>query len=174
MKTQQSAPSLDQLQGLHLPEAVTNLPIAPGWVLAVIVLIVTGLLAAKFMHRCIMKNAYRREAIKHLGKMFQDHQSHNSDQRLLVEINQLLKSVAIRRYPQAGCAKLSGASWQTFLARSSCNIKAIEADVFHEFVNIYAQDVDLSLARRETLCNSATLWLKKHHNLIAIKEESIV
>lgn len=174
MSTEANVPSLDQLQNLHLPEPVSSFPSAPGWLLALMVLLITALLVAKVTHLLIVKNAYRRLAVKQLHDIYQLYGTHQSDQKLLADINQLLKSVAILRYPQSFCAKLSGVNWQDFLSRSSCHIKNLKAEVFHEFANIYTPEFSLSDARRGLMYRSAELWLKKHHDVEPVKGKSIV
>jgi len=165
--------ALDQLKGLHLPEEVSQWPMAPGWIISGISLLAIIIFSSRFIYRQLKKNRYRRQAIEKLSVLFIDYSQHNNDRELLAQVNGLLKAVAIKRYSAQKCAGLSGSQWLRFLERSCENNKAIDSKVFTHLTSIYSADVTINAAQRQQLLSTATLWLKKHHDL-ENKEQSSV
>jgi len=165
--------ALDQLKGLHLPEGVSQWPLAPGWIIIALFLLALIVFGCRFVYRQLKKNRYRRQAIEKLSILFTDHSRHNNDRELLVQVNGLLKAVAIKRYSSVQCAGLSGSQWLHFLERTCENNKAVDNKVFTHLTSIYRADVTINHAHRQRLLSAATLWLKKHHD-IENKERSSV
>jgi len=157
--------ALDQLEGLHLPEGVSQWPLAPGWIICALLLLAIIIFSSRFIYRQLKKNRYRRQATKKLSVLFTDYSQHNNDKELLAQVNGLLKAVAIKRYSAQQCAGLSGSQWLRFLERSCEKNKAIDNKVFAHLGNIYSADVTINAEQRQQLLSTATLWLKKHHDL---------
>ena len=157
--------ALDQLKGLHLPEQVSQWPLAAGWVIIALCLIAIVIFSSRFIYSQLKKNRYRRQAIEKLSVLFADYSRHNNDKELLVQVNGLLKAVAIKRYSSQQCAGLSGSQWLSFLERTCGNNKAIDSEVLAHLTRIYTAEVTINAEQRQQLLNTATLWLKKHHDL---------
>lgn len=114
---------LSQLRDIHLPEAVSFWPPAPGWwLLLVLILIGVG-----FIYRqAIIAMIQRRKLAKVLEELDQayhhyqeqaafEHRRNQAGLDFLASINILLNRVAIVMFPQAPSEKLSGAQWLDFL-----------------------------------------------------------
>jgi hypothetical protein len=104
---------LASLRPLHLPAPVGWWPPAPGWwLLALLVLLLGG--AAGWYYR---RTALRRAALAELQRL-QQHVT--DDTALTAALNQLLRRVALARFPRTQVAALSGTAWLRFLeARAS-------------------------------------------------------
>ncbi len=148
---------LAELAPLRLPEAIGWWPLAPGWwllIVLVLLLLGTGLwLYRKQRHA----SAYRRQALSQLDEL---QNAHKDDPNAFAqELNALLKATALRSYPSAQCAGLSGANWLVFLNRA-----------------LPDQDAPTSLATapydaaaqidRQTLLHYAKAWIKKHRSAL--------
>jgi len=108
----------DSLQLLHdivLPAPVPWWPLAPGWyVLAIIVIIVFAGLAIRWALR-YRKNYYRREALAQLDAIFQKMQSPDARTAALVKTAILVKQVALVSFDRPRVAPLSDEPWRRFL-----------------------------------------------------------
>ena len=114
---------LSQLRDIHLPEAVTFWPPAPGWW----VLLVLLLIGLAFVYRqAIITMIQRRKLANALEQLNDAHlhftvQSQDAENRnqagleFLAAINSLLNRVVMVKYPDAPSEKLSGNKWLEFL-----------------------------------------------------------
>ncbi len=99
---------LANMRPLHLPAPVGWWPPAPGWwLLLALLLLIAGL--AWWYYR---RTALRRAALAELRRL---QQGAPDDTRLTVDLNQLLRRVALARFPRAQVAALSGTDWLQFL-----------------------------------------------------------
>jgi hypothetical protein len=115
---------LSELADIHVPDAVSFWPPAPGWwVLAAIVL---GLLAyAAFLQFRRWQQGQRLKAALHelqrLQQQWQltpDAERANKLAQVLHTCNSVLKRVALVHYPAAQVASLNGQAWLNFLDHS--------------------------------------------------------
>ena len=118
---------LSQLRDIHLPEAVTFWPPAPGW-WVLLALIIVGLV---FLWRHAIAAMIRRRKLASVleelertyGKFNEtaafDNKRNQAGLDYLATVNVLLKRVALVIYPEAGIAQMSGAQWLKFL--DSCD-----------------------------------------------------
>lgn len=98
---------LATLRPLHLPAPVGWWPPAPGW-WGVAVLLLLAAAAGWWYYR---RGALRRTALAELRRL-----QHNADdRRLAVDLNRLLRRVALARFPRNEVAALSGEDWLRFL-----------------------------------------------------------
>jgi Domain of unknown function (DUF4381) len=106
---------LAALHPLRSPELIGWWPLAPGWwvllTLAVLALLALGI----FIYRRYKANAYRRQALLQLQALHSQWQADADASRYLAALNALLKSVALRAFPEGDCASRSGQSWVDFL-----------------------------------------------------------
>lgn len=120
-----SAELLEQLADIHLPEAVSFWPPAPGWwLLALLMLVLLGWLGLKIMQ-------IRRQrkicafAMQELDRVYAAYQGETGGEdpdqanaarlRFLNEMNSVLRRVALWHYPYSGAASLSGRAWVDFI-----------------------------------------------------------
>lgn len=121
---------LSQLADIHLPDAVTLWPPAPGWwVLAALVLVALAFLCRQQLRRLLV----RRRMNNALGELEQAYhtwrlraeQGDDTNQAgldLLYGFNAVLKRVALAYCPQSGSQaevpRLTGEAWLQFLDRT--------------------------------------------------------
>jgi len=123
------APATDALAALrdiHLPEAVSFWPPAPGWwVLLLALLIVAALscLAVRWRRRSI-----KRAALRELEAAQRDFGSTGDTAELAASLSSVLRRVALARFARAEVAGLHGAEWLGFLANSGSGV-GFPADV---------------------------------------------
>ena len=108
---------LSQLRDIHLPEPVSWWPPAPGWWLLGVLLAVAvaGLLYGS--RRYLLATAWRRQGRRLLVRQYRLWQLDHDDQRYLQGVNEVLKRTALRCFPEAEVAALSGQRWTRFLDR---------------------------------------------------------
>lgn len=123
---------LSQLADIHLPDAVSSWPPAPGWwLLAALVLLLLALLVRKLLQRTLVRRKLHA-ALRELDVSYQswqaasqiDAQRNQAGLDLLYSFNTILKRVALVHFPDADVARLSGSAWLQFLDA---------ADGSHEF-----------------------------------------
>ena len=105
---------LSGLRDIHLPEAVSWWPPAPGW-WGVLVL---GLLAIAmlFLIRAWRKRRrLRNSAILEVQRVCETFEQHHDNLRLIRELSVLLRRISISYFPRADVASLTGEQWLRFL-----------------------------------------------------------
>ena len=105
---------LSQLRDIHLPEPVSWWPPAPGWWLVAFVTLAALSAFLYFLRRRIVKNRYRKVALKMLSEL--DGQDNGLVQ--LEEISALLRRVAIQAFGREKVAVLAGEAWLAFLDKT--------------------------------------------------------
>ncbi len=106
------------LRDIHLPEAVSWWPPAPGWwVLAGLVIVLLVVLWALRAWR--RRRRLRNDAIAELARIRDDYERHEDGQRLVRELSVLLRRIAISYYPRSDVAALTGDQWLRFLDESN-------------------------------------------------------
>lgn len=111
--TAQLAQALE-LHDIHAPGDPAFWPPAPGWwVLAGIVLVLLSLLILKVVH------AWRRQRLRRgILERIQALPGRVTGPELAARVSELLKRVALRRFPRKEVARLNGAAWVAFLDRT--------------------------------------------------------
>lgn len=104
-------PDLSQLHDIHLPASVSWWPLALGWWLLLALLVVMLLVGFGFYRR-YQRQRWRREALALLRQL---QQQSLTPKALVVEYSQLLRRVAISRFPRTEVAALTGEQWLVFL-----------------------------------------------------------
>lgn len=99
---------LAALRPLHPPAPIDWWPPAPGWWLLAAVLLLLSALAWWYQRR----TALRRAA---LGELRRLERNEPDATRLATGVNQLLRRVALARFPRRQVAALSGDAWLRFL-----------------------------------------------------------
>jgi hypothetical protein len=102
------------LKDIHLPQQVSWWPLAPGWWLACLLLLILLLLGVYLYKRLKQQVAYRT-AGKMLLALRDPHKPH--DLQALVALSALLRRVAISHAGRTDVAALSGAAWLAWLDR---------------------------------------------------------
>lgn len=107
---------LAQLQDIHLPDAVSWWPPAPGWLFVCGVLLVAAGFFATRWFLGYRRNRYRRVAVSELEQLAAALDARKNPTSTLQAVNGLLKRVALRAYSREDVAQLHGADWASFLA----------------------------------------------------------
>lgn len=110
---------LAQLRDIHLPQAITWWPPAPGWwVLASLCLLLVAA-GSWYFYRRYQRDSFRRQALRLLQSHFLDWQQSGDSRLYMQQVNIVLKRTALLRFPESNVAALSGPQWMAFLDRYS-------------------------------------------------------
>jgi hypothetical protein len=148
---------LDQLRDIHLPEAISWWPPAPGW--WILALISCALLAwlLRFVYRRYKAKHYRRQALAQLQQL----QAGTDTQQQLRALFVLLKQTANCAYPNRQPSSLAIEPFVDFL-RFSCD-KSVFGQSTGELQSLlYAKQTSEQSQDFEVLFEDARLWIKEH------------
>ncbi len=100
-----AATSLDRLHDLALPPDVSWWPMAPGWYVVFVLVLLLGLRVVLLAWKHWQANAYRREALREINSL-ED----------VAAIAELLRRTALVIAPRFVIAERTGAAWLEWLA----------------------------------------------------------
>lgn len=116
---------LSELAGIHLPEPVGIWPLAPGWWILLIAILVSAFFLTRTLRAQWKRKRICSFAIKELDKClaaFTAKASQADAQAMgqlslnyVSEVNAVLRRVALKHYPFGKIASLSGDDWIAFL-----------------------------------------------------------
>jgi hypothetical protein len=140
---------LAQLKDIHLPGAVHNYPIAPGWWLLALIALTLLVFSLIKLRQFVVKRRVKKQAIKQLTKT-QD----------AVAIVNILKWALLAYFPRSQVAHLSGNNLKTFLTETMPikhqeNFQQLCAQHFN---SVYQSQKDNDVT---TFLAAATLWLNQ-------------
>tara|TARA_R110000782_G_scaffold15189_2_gene44558 strand:+ start:39 stop:539 length:501 start_codon:yes stop_codon:yes gene_type:complete len=108
------------LRDIHLPDAVSWWPLAPGWWALVMLLVITVLLTGYLIRR------YRNHKIsalflakQELERIKTDFNINQDKSNLVKELSELIRRLSISILPRQESAGLTGAEWLRFLDQYS-------------------------------------------------------
>jgi hypothetical protein len=110
-------PQAIPLRGLQLPEAVGWWPLAPGWWLLLLILVVAGGLLIRAWLRQRAHAAARRKALRQLEESRSAYAYHGNPVALGAELSELLRRTMLAYAPRAEVAGLTGDAWLEWLDR---------------------------------------------------------
>jgi hypothetical protein len=147
--------SLDNLHDIIVPEAVGFFPLAPGWM--VVILLALGL----FFHfvfqayKGYQRSLYKREALKELDSYTKESRDE------MIALVTLAKRVAIAAYGRKQIAKLSGESWWDFMEEHS-KVK-MRKELRAELSDLlYGTPKENDTSQYTVVKDLVTLWIKTH------------
>ena len=105
------------LRGLHLPEAISWWPLAPGWWVLIAVLLVTAVLLVRAWLKRHAQSAARRKALRQLEESRSAFAYHGDPVVLGAEVSELLRRAMLAYAPRAEVAGLTGDAWLAWLDR---------------------------------------------------------
>lgn len=146
------AGSLDRLHDIVLPQAVSWRPLAPGWYVILVLLLVVCVYLGYRSWRRWQANAYRRKALQELA-----------DVKESPAIAELLRRTALAVVPRSDVAQKTDSVWPEWLA-AQCSYP-MPSEVHHLLATgVYDQhepDSDFDLLK-----DYAVQWVRNHklHN----------
>ncbi len=102
--------ALEKLNDIVLPQPVPWLPQTWGWLALAFLLLALVVWVMWRRHRRYLANRYRREALAEIDRL-----TATSGVGAMTGIAEVLKRVALKTWPRAETASLSGAAWFAFL-----------------------------------------------------------
>lgn len=148
---------LAQLHPLREPALLGWWPLAPGWWLLLVLLLIAFGFGAWLLYTRHRRNAYRRLALGKLDLLARQHEQSGDVSLTVSAINALLKSVALRAYPRRDIASLSGEAWLEFLGQSSPKGPTFEPGVLESQYRQQPGDIDIA-----ALTRAAQHWIRRH------------
>lgn len=155
---------LSQLKDIQLPDPIGWWPLAFSWWVVIFSFVVIVLFAVWFLRDRHRRNAYRREAQAQLMAIEND--SNLTAQMKILQINALLKQVAITVYGRQTIAALSEQAWVDFLKKNAqfiaqpAELKSLLAQAYQPVERMAPADLQRAL---NTLQGYAQQWIKGHH-----------
>ena len=110
----QSASPLDQLADIHLPDPVSLWPLAPGWYLLLVLLLIF-IWVSYVVYQRQQRQRYRREAIRALQQALADYRQHGSLASYLQVLNLTLRRTALSAGASQAVLSLTGLPWLQWL-----------------------------------------------------------
>lgn len=164
--------ALKGFQQPSVPDSIQWLPLAPGWYLLGLIVV---MLAAWKMYEALKKyqaNAYRREALSRqqwLNKKLANGEL--STKTYLQSLRQLIKATALRAYPRTEVAALSGSDWQVFL--NSKIDKACFSDATQKLMDatVYQQQYEPDQQLLKDFSSSVSRWITQHHAIAQMESK---
>lgn len=150
---------LAQLRDIHLPETIGWWPPAYGWWVSAILLSVLVFSLCLYSYRRWVKNAYKRQALKQLKKIQDQHLEKSKNIKLLAE---LLRQTAIAaQLPQA--QEQHGDAWKT------CLQKTMPENIAQLFAIGRYQKTQTNTIDEAELFSAVNTWIKYSHKLAQVK-----
>lgn len=105
------------LRDIHLPEAISWWPPAPGWWILLLLICVLAVIVWRLIKRH-QKKRRLRDSLYALAEIRASHERHHNNAQLLRELSVLLRRACITFYPRKMTASLTGPQWLAFLDAS--------------------------------------------------------
>ena len=141
------------------PESISYSFNTPGWYLVFGLILLAIIIVAFIQFRKYKKNEYRRQAISEIENIKQIENRTES----ILQLNNLLKIIAIQIYGRTKVAALYGKQWFGFLASSINKTENIPKNSFDDFAKaLYNKDFFLNDNQYNSLVSFAILWVKNH------------
>lgn len=147
---------LAQLRDIHLPEAISWWPLAPGWWFLAIVFIVAMAYFIGLLWQRHHAFTYRREALLLIKQL-----PYQNQQQRITALLALLKQVAGSAYPEFNLTSLNNAEFIAFLKQTypKAGFERL-TDNWHGL--FYAKDFNVPVAMVDQLERASTQWIKHH------------
>lgn len=148
-------PELAQLRDIHLPGLVGWWPLAPGWYLLLMILVLTLLSLVFLLRRHYLQAQVKRQALHVLVSYEQAFIEHRNSQITAAQVSELLKRVALMYFSRSDVASLQGDAWIMFLNQTSKQLDFNE--VRHELLEVPYQPMTTDDLQR--LFQLARQWI---------------
>lgn len=109
---------LAQLKDIHLPDPVGWWPLAPGWYLLMILIVLLISIGIYKLYQRYLNARAKHRALDLLNKYQEYYEKDNNAALASARISELLRRVALVYYPREEVASLHGEAWVDFLSRT--------------------------------------------------------
>jgi len=148
---------LESLRDIHPPADPQLWPPAIGWWFIVLI-VVLFLIYQPRLTRFARRRSLRRESLKKLADL-KTRANDQADDGVFAELSQLLRQVALRRFPEEQCAGLSGVTWLAFLRRTD-ESEAMDSPLAERLLDApYRRQPEVSA---EELVKLGGEWIEQH------------
>lgn len=106
---------LAQLRDIHAAAAPGWWPPAPGWWVVALCLSLVLFVIGRSVARRVVVLRRRREWLLALQRLEAENDPQARPRDFLAALNRLFRAVAVRAFPDSGCARLHGEAWVTFV-----------------------------------------------------------
>lgn len=103
------------LRDLHLPEAISWWPLAPGWWVLIVLAVVLLFVLLRLYLRKRARSAARRHALRQLDQLTADFERHRNAVTFSSDVSELLRRTMLAYAPRREVAGLTGDAWLAWL-----------------------------------------------------------
>jgi len=102
------------LRDIHLPDAVSWWPLAPGWwiVIALLLLLSLSVVLWRYLRK---QGQLRRDASLELKQIVAEYKKRDNARQLINQLSMLLRRLCVSAHPHYASAGLTGVAWLQFL-----------------------------------------------------------
>lgn len=153
------------LKDYHLPAATHFWPLAPGWWLLLGLLVVAMLVGLHWVkkHKAAKQKDYRTEASQLLEGFVCEFQTHNNSQQLAMQINTLLKRIAVSALSPTA-SRLTDEQWVEFLDAKLPQPGKLLEPTTQQFISLqpYSAHPLLDDAELAKSLRAIAYWIQQH------------
>lgn len=158
MAGNQTPDPLANLRDIHQPEAISWWPLAPGWwLLLIFILVILGL--GIWLYKRHRRNRFRRQATSLLQVSYLQWQQNADNQAYLISANQLLKQCLMQQGLRRETASCSGKHWLRLMQQAAPGVQCSNYAVWLE--NQYQPDAEDNLAIAD-IHQELLVWIRQH------------
>jgi hypothetical protein len=150
---------LANLKDIHLPDAVSAWPPAPGWwILAFLMLALLGWSIWTILKNYQQKHLLR-VSITTLEQIEQDYKKHQNPQQLIRQYSSLLRRISLALFSRTEVASLTGQPWLEFLDEQA-STTLFKSEAGNLLLNAPYQRPEKSIEHLEQLNEAMTKWIE--------------
>ncbi len=151
------ADELAQLKDIHLPDAIGWWPLAPGWYVLLLMILIIAAVLAYILRKRHRDALAKNQALELLKSYTIQYEKDRNAQLASARISELLRRVALVYYPRSAVASLHSEAWIEFLNKTSKGV---------DFNSVKSMLLDSPFKTKETvdlqpLITRAQLWIKQ-------------
>jgi len=150
------AGNLDRLHDIVPASTPSWWPLAPGWYLLIVLLLLIAAWKSYRGWRHYRRNRYRRAALEELAAM-----RGASTGVELERLSGLLKRTALHAYPRSQVAALSGPQWQRFL-NGHCEGEPFDGEAWALLESSAYRPSSAAEMNTQLLFERVRIWIERH------------
>ena len=146
------------LRDIHLPDAVSWWPLAPGWwiALALLIICVAGLY---WLVKTLTKPVIKKSARAELQHLLDDYAEHRDAQKLLQQLSVLMRRIGISYLPRSEAAGITGRAWYQQLNELVKGQPLSDASIDLLVSAPYRPGIELPEQQLESLLKEVRQWV---------------